>query len=307
MTNANSLPRQKKISLWERVKGIEWLWIIAGVGIIVYFFMSILPLFLAFFYSLTNLNLLYSASDFIGLENYMKLTQDGEFIRSLWFTFKLSFLVTLAVNALGLLVALMLNRNDRYHSFLRTIFFIPQVLSAVIVSFIWKIMLTDRGLINSMLKQMGIIEKNIHWLGKPDMAFLSLSMVVAWQLLGFSAVIYLAALQGVPHDLKEAAQIDGANRWQQFRNVTWPLIAPGVTINMVLILIIVFKLFDQVAVLTGGGPGGTTETLSYHIIQVGFTANRMGYASAMAVVLFLIIAVISTFVVGYFKKREVTY
>lgn len=307
MTTANSLPHKKEKSFWNRLSGIEWLWVIAGVGIAVYFFMSILPLFLAFFYSLTDLNLLYPASDFVGLENYAKLPQDADFTHSLWFTFELSFLVTVAVNAFGLLVALMLNKNDRYHSFLRTIFFIPQVLSAVIVSFIWKIMLTDRGLINSMLKQLGIIEKNIHWLGTPNMAFISLSIVVVWQLIGFSTVIYLAALQGVPHDLKEAAQIDGANRWQQFWNVTWPLIAPGVTINMVLILIIVFKLFDQVAVLTGGGPGGTTETLAYHIIKVGFTANRMGYASAMAIVLFLIIAVISTFVVGFLKKREVTY
>ena len=286
---------------------VEWLWVIAGAGILLYALMSIIPLFLAFYYSLTNLNLLYPASDFIGLENYGKLAHDRDFIRSVTMTFKLSFLVTIAVNLFGLLVALMLNHNDRFHSFLRTIFFIPQVLSAVVVSFIWKIMLTDRGLVNSMLKQLGIIDKNIHWLGIPNMAFLSLAIVVVWQLIGFSAVIYLASLQGVPDDLKEAAEIDGANTWQQFWHVTWPLIAPGVTINMVLILIIVFKLFDQVAVLTGGGPGGTTETLAYHIIRIGFTANRTGYASAMAVVLFLIIAVISSLVVGYLKKREVAY
>ncbi len=120
-------------------------------------------------------------------------------------------------------------------------------------------------------------------------------------------MIYLSALQGVPNDLKEAAQIDGANRWQQFWHVTWPLIAPGVTINMVLILIIAFKLFDQVAVLTAGGPGGATETLSYYIVRMGFTKNRTGYASAMAVVLFLIIALISSISVGFLKKREVEH
>lgn len=291
----------------QRLSDFNFLSVIIWTGIALYALMSIIPLVLAFAYSLTNLNLLYPASDFIGFENYAKLLDDFAFKRSLGATFKLSVAITLAVNIIGLLVALMLNYNDRFHSALRTLFFIPQVLSAVIVSFIWKIILTDRGLLNAMLEQVGLIDKPIHWLGLPNMALFSIGMVVTWQLIGFSAVIYLAALQGVPNSVKEAAQIDGANVWQQFRHVTWPLIAPGVTINMVLMLIIAFKLFDQVAVLTAGGPGGSTETLSYYIVRMGFTKNRTGYASAMAVVLFIIIALISSLVVGYLKKREVEY
>lgn len=291
----------------QRLGDFNLLILIVWIGIGLYALMSIIPLFLAFFYSLTNLNLLYPASDFVGFENYFKLVDDFAFKRSLGATFKLSVTIALAVNIIGLLVALMLNYNDRFHSILRTLFFIPQVLSAVIVSFIWKIILTDRGLLNAILEQIGIIEKPIHWLGLPDLALFSIGVVVTWQLIGFSAVIYLASLQGVPNSVKEAAQIDGANLWQQFRHVTWPLIAPGVTINMVLMLIIAFKLFDQVAVLTAGGPGGSTETLSYYIVRMGFSKNRTGYASAMAVVLFLIIAFISSMVVGYLKKREVEY
>jgi multiple sugar transport system permease protein len=291
----------------QRLGDFNFLGVIVWTGIALYALMSIIPLALAFAYSLTNLNLLYPASDFVGVENYAKLLDDFAFKRSLGTTFKLSVAITLSVNIIGLLVALMLNFNDRFHSVLRTLFFIPQVLSAVIVSFIWKIILTDRGLLNAMLEQVGLIEKPIHWLGLPNMALFSIGMVVTWQLIGFSAVIYLASLQGVPNSVKEAAQIDGANVWQQFRHVTWPLIAPGVTINMVLMLIIAFKLFDQVAVLTAGGPGGSTETLSYYIVRMGFTKNRTGYASAMAVVLFLIIALISSLVVGYLKKREVEY
>lgn len=175
------------------------------------------------------------------------------------------------------------------------------------MSFIWKIILVDRGLLNNLLVRVGLIEKPIHWLGDPDMAFYAIVIVVTWQLLGFCTVIYLAALQGVPNDLKEAAKIDGANRWQQFRNVTWPLLAPGVTINMVLLLIITFKLYDQVAVLTGGGPGGRTETLSYYIIRIAFNGNQLGYASAMAVVLFTATAFISGVVVSRLKRREVDY
>jgi multiple sugar transport system permease protein len=197
--------------------------------------------------------------------------------------------------------------RDRFHSALRTIFFIPQVLSAVIVSFIWRIILVDQGLLNSFLRNLGLIDKPIHWLGDPQMAFNAIVMVVTWQMLGFCTVIYLASLQGIPKDLMEAAQIDGANRWQQFRSVVWPLLAPGVTINMVLLLIMTFKLYDQIAVLTGGGPGGRTETLSYYIIRIAFTGNQLGYGSTMAVVLFITTGIISALVVSQLKRREIDY
>lgn len=305
--------KEKSMSFTQKVKSFlpEWLShfglleLFVLIGISLYFLMTVLPLFMAFAFSLTNQNLLYKTSDFIGLDNYMNLLGDRSFTRSLWMTTKLSLLVTLFANLGGLLIALMLNYRGRFFSFLRTIFFIPQVLSAVIVAFIWKLILVDRGLLNTSLLQIGIIEKPIRWLGDPDMAFFALLLVVTWQMLGFCTIVYLAALQGIPQDLMEAARIDGANTWQRFRNVTWPLLAPGVTINVVLLLIMTFKLYDQVAVLTGGGPGGRTETLSYYIIRIAFNGNQLGYASAMAVVLFIITAVISAIIVTNLKRREV--
>ena len=294
-------------SLMHRLRRFGLLELIVLVGVFLYFLMTILPLFMAFAFSLTNQNLLYKTSHFIGVDNYIDLLDDKSFIRSLWLTTRLSILVTLAANGGGLLVALMLNVRDGFHSILRTIFFIPQILSAVIVSFIWKIILVDRGLLNSFLQQLGILEKPIHWLGDPRMAFFALTIVVTWQLLGFCTVVYLASLQSVPKDLTEAAAMDGANLWQRFRHVVWPLLAPGVTINMVLLLIITFKLYDQVAVLTGGGPGGRTETLSYYIIRIAFNGNQLGYASAMAVVLFITTALISGIVVSRLKRREIEY
>ncbi len=295
-------------SFWDRkLSRLGLLDIIVIVAILLYFLLTILPLFMAFAFSLTNQNLLYKTSDFIWFDNYVDLLDDKNFTRSLWMTTRLSFFVTLFANLGGLLVALMLNVRDRFHTALRTIFFIPQVLSAVIVSFIWRIILVDRGLLNNFLLEVGLIAKPIHWLGDPDIAFRAIVMVVTWQMLGFCTVIYLASLQGIPKDLKEAAQIDGANRWQQFWNVTWPLLAPGVTINMVLLLIMTFKLYDQVAVLTGGGPGGRTETLSYYIIRIAFTGNQLGYGSTMAVLLFIATAVISAIVVTRLKKREIEY
>jgi len=295
-------------SIWRRrLRRVGVFELIVGVGVLIYFLMTILPLFMAFSFSFTNQNILYKTSEFVNIQNYIDLISDTNFTRSLFFTARMSVLVTLAANIGGLLVALMLNHPGRYYTILRTIFFIPQVLSAVIVSFIWKIILVDRGLLNILLHKLGLIEKNIHWLGDPKIAFYSVVLVVTWQLIGFCTVIYLASLQSIPKDLLEAAQIDGANRWQQFRNVTWPLLAPGVTVNMVLLLIITFKLYDQVAVLTGGGPGFRTETLSYYIIRVAFSNNQLGYASAIAVILFMITAVISAVVVTGLKKREVDY
>ena len=295
-------------SFWrDRLSRVGIFELIVGLGVLIYFLMTVLPLFMAFSFSFTNQNILYKTSEFVDIQNYIDLVSDKAFTRSLFFTVRMSVLVTLAANMGGLLVALMLNHPGRYYTALRTIFFIPQVLSAVIVSFIWKIILVDRGLLNIVLHQLGIVEKNIHWLGDPDIAFYSVVLVVAWQLIGFCTVIYLASLQSVPKDILEAAQIDGANRWQRFWNVTWPLLAPGVTINVVLLLIMTFKLYDQVAVLTGGGPGFRTETLSYYIIRVAFSNNQLGYASTIAVFLFIVTAVISGVVVTGLKRREVDY
>jgi len=120
-------------------------------------------------------------------------------------------------------------------------------------------------------------------------------------------VVYLAALQGVPQELKDAARVDGAHRLQEFRHVTFPLLAPGVTVNVVLLLIMTFKLYDIVAVLTATGPAGTTESLAYYVTRMAFTANKVGYASALAVVLFLCIATISAMLGAFLRRREVEY
>jgi multiple sugar transport system permease protein len=300
-----SIPRAVH-SFWEhRLSRFGLLESIVLIGTLLYFTMTILPLFMAFGYSLTNRHLLFQTSDYIGLKNYVDLLDDESFIQSFKMTAKLSIVITIGANMSGLLIALMLNVQGWFHMSLRTLFFIPQVLSAVIVSFIWKIILVSRGLLNTFLLDAHLIDKPIHWLGKPDMAFWSIALVATWQMVGFCTVVYLAALQGIPKELHEAAEIDGANRLQRFRNVTWPLLAPGVTINMVLLLIMTFKLYDQIAVLTGGGPAGRTETLTYYIIRIAFTGNQLGYGSAMAVVLFVTTAVISGITVTWLKRREI--
>ena len=312
-TPAQSLPLSKRLALdtaihknwkprWGFVKTIVL------VAVLLYAVILIVPLFLSFFYSFTDLNPLYPSTKFVGLQNYADMASDSDFLGALSRTIVLSLNVTIMANVLGLFVALMLNRPSRFYAFLRTLFFIPQVLSGVIVGFIWAIILTtNNGILNILLQQLGLSAENIAWLGKPGLAFMALTVVIIWQQMGFCVVVYLAALQGIPQDLVEAATIDGANRWNVFRNVTFPLLAPGVTVNVVLLLIISLKIYDQVAVLTAGGPGGQTETLAYYIVRITFTSNEAGYGSAVALVLFFLIAITSVILTGVLRKREVEY
>jgi multiple sugar transport system permease protein len=215
-----------------------------------YVLFVVLPIGLSVYYSLTNLNPLFPTTRFVGLRNYRDLLDDDDFFRAVKNTFVIAATVTLITNVVGLFVALMLNRASRLFYALRTLFFVPQVLSAVIISFIWSIILTQNGILNTVLRNLGLEGWARPWLGLPAEALWSIIAVVSWQWVGFSVVIYLAALQSIPQELYEAARIEGATPVQQFWTLTLPLLGPGVTVNVILIMISVFKLYDHVAVLT---------------------------------------------------------
>jgi multiple sugar transport system permease protein len=305
------VPVVERSPVWKR-RFPRWGYVetIVVFGVLLYFAVLILPLFLSVYYSLTNLNILQATNQFVGGLNYARLTDDDSFVSALWFTLRASLLITLGANVVGLGIGLLLNRTGALFAFFRTIFFIPQVLSGVVISFIWAILLSsNQGVINALLQQVGLLKTgvNIAWLGNTNLAFVSIVVVSIWQALGFCVVIYLAALQGIPPDLKDAARIDGANGLQEFRHVVFPLLAPGITVNFVLLLILTFKLYDLVVILTSGGPGGTTESLAFYIVQTAFTKNKTGYASAMAVVMFLIIGGLSVLLVAFLRRREVEY
>ncbi len=280
------------------------------IGILLYLAVLILPLLLSFFYSFTNFNLLNATNSFIGVKNYVSMLNDDTFLSTLRFTIETTIIVTLLTNVLGLIIALALNQTGPFYAVLRTVFFIPQVLSSVVIGFIWSGMLnSERGLVNTLLRQIGLIGTggNISWLGTPNLATFSVIAVCIWQMVGFCTVVYLAALQGVPQDLKDAANVDGANSWQTFYNVTFPLLSPGVTVNVVMLLIMMFKLYDIIQVMTATGPAGSTESLAYYVTRMAFTVNRVGYASAMAVILFIFIAMISAGLGKFLRSREVEY
>ncbi|MFC5828352.1 carbohydrate ABC transporter permease [Nonomuraea insulae] len=275
-------------------------------GLFVYACFVLAPILISLGYSLTNHNPFNPPTRFVGLRNYLVLFTDAEFLTSLRVTTILTVIVVIVPNVAGLGIALLLDRRSWFYNAMRTVFFTPMVLSSVVVSIVWTRMLDDQGLVNQALRALGIADPP-GWLSDPRIALYSIAVILSWQLLGFCVVVYLAGLQGVPRELTEAAAMDGAGPVRRFRSVTWPLLAPALTINTVVLLISAFKTFDHVQVITHGGPGtGTTATIAYNILQTGLVANRQGYASAMAIVMLVIIAAASAVTLKILSRREIS-
>jgi multiple sugar transport system permease protein len=276
-----------------------------GPAVTVYVCFVLLPILVSFGYSLTNYNPFNPPSKYVGLRNYRLLFQDQEFLTALRVTTILTVIVVVVPNVLGLGIAVLLDRPGWLYNALRSVFFVPVVLSSVVVSVIWTRLLDNNGLLNQTLRGIGIHDPP-GWLSDPHYALYSLAGVISWQVLGFCVVVYLAGLQAVPVELMEAASIDGAGPIRRFRHVAWPLLAPSLTVNTVILLISAFKVFDQVQVITHGGPGtGTTATIAYTVLDEAFVSNRAGYASAEAIVMLVIIAVASAVALKLLQRREV--
>ncbi|MFJ7214017.1 carbohydrate ABC transporter permease [Amycolatopsis sp. NPDC098790] len=274
-------------------------------GVLVYLCFVLAPILISFGYSLTNYNPFNPPVKFVGLDNYRLLFADEQFLTALKVTTILTLIVVIVPNLLGLGVALLLDRKGWLYNALRSVFFTPVILISVVVSIVWSRLLDDQGPPNNLLRTLGVAHPP-GWLSDPDVALYSVASIVCWQMLGFCVVVYLAGLQGVPQELLEAASIDGAGPLRRFRAVTWPLLAPSLTINTVVLLISAFKTYDYVKVITNGGPGsGATATIAFDVLQTGFDSNHVGYASAMAVLMLVIVAVVTTVVLGFLRRREV--
>jgi multiple sugar transport system permease protein len=274
-------------------------------GVLVYVCLVLAPIMISIGYSLTNYNPFNPPTRYVGLNNYRLLFSDDEFLTSLKVTTIMTVIVVIVPNVLGLAIAVLLDKRGWLYNALRSVFFTPVILSSVVVSIIWTRLLDQDGPLNQALHAVGV-DHPPGWLSDPSYALYSLSSIICWQMLGFCVVVYLAGLQGVPVELQEAAAIDGAGPVRRFRAVTWPLLAPALTINTVVLLISAFKVYDHVKVITNGGPGsGTTATVAFLVLQTGFDANDQGYASAIAVVMLIIVAVATAVVLKVLQKREV--
>lgn len=271
---------------------------------VLFFTMVILvPFMRAILFSFQDWNGISSDIRWAGWSNYTKMMSDTGFLKSFSFTIKYVLATTVLLNVVGLLLALVLNLSLKTRDFLRTAFFLPYVIGPVIIGFIWQFIITR--LFSEVGKATGWVLFQKNWLSLPDYAFWSLVIVTIWHSAGYFMVIYLAALQGVPKDMLEAAEMDGAGRLKRFWHVVLPLIRPAMTINLFLAISSGFKGFDLNFALTKGGPFGTTESLAYHIYLDAFTKNLFTYASAKAVLFFLVLASITLVQVAVMKRREV--
>ncbi|RKP56297.1 sugar ABC transporter permease [Cohnella endophytica] len=273
---------------------------------IIYSALLIVPILLAFMLSFTSWTG-YAANPihYVGIANFIDLWKDEKFLHSIWVTLRLVLVVTLGSNALGLIFALLLNKSGKLTNVFRSVFFVPFVFSTVAVSFIWSSIISYTGVINYLLGVVGLETWQTDFIGNANHAIWSISIIEIWKTVGFNMVIYLAALQTVPAELYEACTIDGGNARNKFRHVTLPMIVPGISISVLMSVINEMKQFDLVKVITDGGPGSGTETIAYHIISQAFGYNLLGYSSAIALVLFVAVVLVSIAHLSITRRFEV--
>ncbi|MGG1314324.1 MULTISPECIES: carbohydrate ABC transporter permease [Cohnella] len=263
-----------------------------------------IPFAMTIRYSLTKWNGISKHPKFIGLDNFKQIfSGDANFANASWFTIKYALLYIVLVNVLAIVLAVILDMKLKSKNWLRAAFFIPYILSLVIVGFIWKFIFMQG--FESFYDITGWDIFKLSWLGEPGPAFVSVLLVSIWQSIGFYMVIYIAGLQSVPDDLKEAATVDGAGPFRRFFSVTLPLLAPSVTISVFMALTNSIKVFDVILSLTAGGPGGTTYSVAFDIYRDTFQNNMYGYGTAKALILFVAVLIITVIQLTIFKRREV--
>lgn len=266
----------------------------------------IVPTAASVYYSFTSWDGLSPTVKFVGLANYREIATGARFRNALANTFILTVFIPILENTMALALALMVDNVKWWKNFFRSAFYIPVLISGIVSGFIWKIMYNyNFGAINSILSSMGMGGLKQDWLGNPSLALVMVGVVLVWKGAGYYMIIYLASLQSVSTDITEAAAIDGASPWQRFRHIIMPLISGAFTINFTLSLINGLKVFDQISVMTDGGPGFTTETIVYLLYKVGFNEGRQGFGTAVGIVLLFIIIVLNTLQQKFLKSREV--
>ena len=266
-----------------------------------FFCFNTLPLIKGVIYSFTNFKG-YGSYDWVGLRNYKDLFTDSRVGGSYIFTFKLAIAATILTNVLSLLMALGLNSKIKFKSALRGAYFIPNVLGALVVGYIFNYFFTY--ILPAFGKMIGSETFSSSMLSNTKLAWIAIVIVCAWQSIAMNTIIYISGLQTVPEDVYEAGAIDGATGWNKFRHLTFPLIIPFFSINMVLCVKNFLMVFDQIMSLTKGGPAQSTESISYLIYRNGMDGGQFGFQSANAVIFFVVIVAISLFQMGIMNKKE---
>lgn len=275
-------------------------------ALILYVLFIIVPTVSSVYYSFTSWDGISPDVKFIGLANYKEIFTSSRFGNALKNTIILTIFISVLENAFALALAVLVDNIRWGKNFFRSAFYIPVLISGIVSGFIWKIMYNyNFGAINSILTQIGLGDFRQDWLGNTSLTLIMIGVVLVWKGAGYYMIIYLASLQSVSTDVIEAAEIDGASPWQRFRMITIPLISGAFTINFTLSLINGLKVFDQINVMTDGGPGFTSETLVYLLYKVGFTEGRQGFGTAVGIMLLFIIIILNTIQQKFLRSREV--
>ncbi|MBD3626015.1 MAG: sugar ABC transporter permease [Rhodobacteraceae bacterium] len=302
--NLSDRPRRKRVfwTMERRDSLVGYLFIAPQtIGICIF---VLLPLALVFWYSLHEWNVLARTFRFTGAGNYQRLLSDPGLVKVLVATGIFSVFLVFFNMSLALLLAVLLNQKLRGITIFRTLFFSPVVVSLVAWTIVWSFLLQKDGGLNGILDLFGIEGPN--WLRNPTTAMISVVVVQVFKNVGLNMILFLAALQGVPKELFEAARVDGIPAFAQFRRITLPMISPTILLTSIITIVGSLQVFAQIAVLTGGGPGLSTTVLVYYLYQQAFEFHKFGYGATLSILLFLIVAVL-TFVQWQMRKRVVFY
>ena len=260
-----------------------------------------IPLIRGVIYSFTNFRG-FGSYDWVGFRNYVDLFSDARVGKSYLFTIKLAVVTTIVVNIISLILALGLNSKIRAKGFFRGAYFLPNILGSLVVGYIFNYFFTY--ILPALADMAGISSMSTSILASPGKAWIGIMIVCAWQAIAMNTIIYISGLQTVPEDVYEAGGLDGATGWKQFKHLTFPLIIPFFSINMVLSVKNFLMVFDQIMALTKGGPAQSTESISYLIYNNGMAGGQFGFQSANAVVFFIVIVAVSVAQMKFSGKKE---
>jgi multiple sugar transport system permease protein len=293
----------------RRIAGLMWrersAYAFLAPGLILFSIFTVFALGFAFYLTFREWNILEPEKPFIGLQNYRDMIGDEDFRRSVINTFYFTGASVPLGMAIGLGVALLLNQPLWGRSVLRTLFFLPVVTPFVVAAIVWKWLYNgDFGPINYYMLKTHLISEPLLWLSDKNLAMPAVVLMSVWTSVGFSMVVYLAALQGVPAELYESARIDGAGAWARFRYVTLPMLAPSTLFLMVMGIIGSFQVFTQIYIMTSGGPVNRTSTMVYYIYESAFKFYEMGYASTLAYALFLLLLVFTAIQLRLYRRAD---
>lgn len=280
---------KKKIK-WKEMGSVTAFVLPALIPLIVFW---VYPIFRSIYISFTDWDYMTADYNFVGLANYIALLKDTRFYDALWNTVVFSIGTLIPTIGIGLFLAVLMQKEFRGSGIIKFILFSPWITPTVAISIVWTwIYDPESGIANLVLQALNLPE--LMWIKSSDTAMLAVIIVTVWKSLGYAMIFYLSALEKVPKELYEASSMDGAKGWQQFRNITLPSISPTTFFLVIITMVNSLQAYDQIQILTQGGPSGSTRTLLYMYYQLGFEEYNMGQATAVAVVLILITVALST-------------